>query len=129
MPQPDQLDLKPMYGWGWTGTPPNPTRETAQPFSMSLAVAEPGRWEGIASTSGHEFHGMTVAVSQRHYRWDGIVNVTVRDTERLLTEGWAEIADYAALSGKPFSLRLRLEAVRGALRHEAVLLKNRLRRG
>ena len=128
MPQPGELRVKPQYGWGWTGTPSEPIRETPPPFRMWLHLAEPGRWAGIVITSGHEFDGMTVALAQRHYQWDGFVSLSVLDGDKLVTEGWAGIDDHSALIGKKVSLRRRLQAAWGAFRHRAMVLKKRLSR-
>ncbi len=128
MPQPHQLHLEPHYGWGWTGTARNPARETPRPFDIRSVVAERGSWQGIVSTSGHEFEGMTVALSQHHYRWDGVVNVSVRDGDRLVTQGWAGVDGYAALAGQPFTLRRRFRAAEAGVRNKLVMLKNLLRR-
>lgn len=94
------LSLEPIYGWGWTGIPPNPTRDTPAPFAVQLTHSANGAWHGVVQSSGHEFDGQGVDLSQRHTIWDGVVSVAVGAPGEPVTQGWAVVAEHHRLRGK-----------------------------
>lgn len=94
------LSIEPIYGWGWTGAPPNPTRDTPEPFAMLLTRSERGAWQGVVQSGGHEFDGQPVDLSQRLTIWDGQVNVAVGPPGQWITQGWALVADHHQLRGR-----------------------------
>jgi len=74
------LDVRPIYGWGWVICG-EPRFEVPLPFSMILQEAHEKYWRGTVLTEGHEFEGLSVALSQRHTEWTGHVNVEVQARE------------------------------------------------
>jgi hypothetical protein len=93
------MTLEPIYGWGWVGTPPDPTRETPVSFTLAASTEGPGRWAGVVQTPGHEFDGLEATLSQRHPEWDGCVNVTIGPSETPVTAGWATLVDHQLFEG------------------------------
>ena len=94
------LSVKPIYGWGWVGAPPNPVRKPPEPFAFLPSRMSAGEWEGVVQTPGHEFDEQRVSLTQRHLEWDGCVNVTIGAEEAPITEGWAMVVDHNRLQGK-----------------------------
>jgi hypothetical protein len=93
------IGLEPIYGWGWVGVPPNPTRETPAPFTALLTLEIPGEWEAVVETPGHEFNGQRVSFCQRHKTWDGFVTITVGPREQPVTQGWAKVLEPQTVEG------------------------------
>ena len=90
------VDVVPVYGFGWVAVGESCVRDTPAPFQVRLKQHPDSSWTGTVETSGHEFEGLTVRLSQRLERWEGTVNVEVGKA----ADGYAEVSDYRQLNGR-----------------------------
>ena len=74
------INVKPIYGWGWTLGGDKSRIDVPRPFTMEVVQTQsslPKYWRGKVTSPGHVFSGSVVTLSQRHTVWDGHVNVIV----------------------------------------------------
>ena len=92
------IKVRPFYGWGWADTEESPWDSVPQPFHANVTPKtetwydKPVRTlQGTVTENAHELEGYSVLLSQRHFDWDGDVNITLKSTEGRELRGFGSI--------------------------------------